>query len=196
MVKVTTNNRSYHVHTEGDTIVRFGVEGGSDFPRLRLTLIIGNPQSPKYRADAIFRAWFREGMDQDRAIVQADQREVPDGRFSFSARLEDLEWIPEPDVPTTVRDKFQALLRPGTIKVKWTHQESICWGTNQDMSHLSPVEQGAAASFRELRRAGAVEVLTGNHIHLVSTLSQSFIALEPIFLLTWCFDRDPISSTS
>lgn len=160
------SDKTWHLIEATDGLVlKLFIEGGSDAPRIRLRLTIGNPQFPDLLMEVIFMAWSHGGTYTPRAHVALGQMEAARDSFTFSSRLSDLTWNQSPVLRPSQMEGNAALFgKSDPVIISWVYDEPICMNFD-----CLPVHQHALSinRFKLLRTSSCVKVLTKGSKKLV-----------------------------
>lgn len=99
MIRLRKDDQSALIEPDPECSVRIYIEGGSDFPRIRLRLTVGAALDPLHDTWAIFRPWAHAGNAMDRPAALPGTHQPPTASFSFSDILTNLTL--QLDVPLT-----------------------------------------------------------------------------------------------
>ena len=174
LVRVFSNGGASICSGDGtnDCKLRFIIDGGSDFPRLRLDLHVKSPKDESTLVmTAIFLPWVADTNLMSRPIVEPRTEPPHQQTFSFSPRMTDLKWNGNPDVAESTRQKLRYVFASSeAVEITWDYCQPVCWGMKTSLvdAELPEAHSAALEAFKTIANGSKIQVLTRCTKKLVS----------------------------
>ncbi len=188
VVRIPTPEGNVLVEGGDDLSVRLFIEGGSDFPRIRLRVIAGEKAGLPTKMEgkiglllrsacgpllkllaAIFLPWSPVGFDFPRSSVALGPQTPSASEFTFSLRLKDLTFQAPFNLRQDVRQRYAHVFGSSeAARITFNYKDPIMLNCNADLSWLSASHRDTMRNFQQLRSCSKVVILTRSSVKLVS----------------------------